>query len=1139
MAEGQYKFSIGLDDKQLEMDIKSASKLFDNLVKEAQKAGVKIDQSFKNPFKELAEKGVPKIDTSNVAQATTQFNGLNVATQQLVRELPAASMGLNTFFLAVSNNLPIFADQIKRVNEENKNLASQGKPTVSVLKQIATSVFSWQTYLVLGVTALSMYGKEIGKWVVSLFKGKKALDAIKNAERDLHEARMTGTVDAQEEATNLRLMVSAMQDATLSMDERKTTMQSLQDMYPEYFGNLTEEQMLYGDLTTSVESLIDRMVKLATARNAVNQIVKNEENKTLLKGTEGYVAYRNQLGLFRGSGHKKYKTTEDIVDPSGTKIGYRWIETDDESKSQGRTDAYKAFEKVQKDFLKNLKKGNKEQKAIYEQIVDEYDGNVEAYLDAIDESNKKLSKTAEGAVTDPGLKAAKAEAKRKQAEAERLERKAERKRKQAADATAKIAKDAVDARTDAIISAMEEGLAKEKAQINAEYDAKARDITEREGELKKLQGGKLTERQTADFASLRASNEAMRTNAIADAEEKATKKANEARDEALKDLADYYIQYGTIQEKILHTTEKYATLIANAKTEGERMSLEAERDAMLAEYQVAASEWAGELVDKTTVELNKMLADLKAQVDAKQATFDKMDSSGSEEAKRTQKEIAELTAKIAYLQLLLNKAGKSVSNNDWAEATQVFQGIANAANEAANGISTFDENMAYALRSVARLAGVATNVTASIQGLEKAFDATAKSVSALEKASAVLAVISAAIQAISFISNVFNENAEATRNAADALAEYESAIARINNASIGESYSNIFGKDEYGEFNARLKAVQEYSKALEDIKKKASKDVDYGWYITNKEKQDYNLRMAAGGVMDNTTFIADMRSGWQKFWGSDKNIKTTSLNEFYEGGVLNVDKLKAYYDTYKEYLTAEQQLLVEELINNGELLQENLDAITGYLQDKFGQMGNTISDALVDAFENGTDATEAMGDALSNILGDIAKDMAYSAFIQPLLDQANEQIDILTQKRAKGRISEEEYFEQLVNVGTTLMGNAAGAQEGYNQFMENLKWYAEQMGLDWPGTGGGSRDEGVARASQESVDELNGRATAIQSHTYAIMQSQAQLTRDAEDMLRHLANIDNHTNELHYIRQDMASMRSDINNIVTQGIITR
>ena len=1132
MAEGQYKFSIGLDDKQLEMDIRSASKLFDNLVKEAQKAGVKIDQSFKNPFKELAEKGVPKIDTSNVAQATTQFNGLNVATQQLVRELPAASMGLNTFFLAVSNNLPVFADQIKRVNELNAELAEQGKPTTSAIKQIVSSLFSWQTALVLGVTALSMYGKEIGKWVVSLFKGKDAIDAIKNAERDLHEARMTGTIDAQEEATNLRLMVSAMQDASLSMDERKTAMQSLQDMYPEYFGNLSEEQMLYGDLTTSVETLIDRMVKLSTARNAVNQIVKNEENKALLEGTEGYANMMSAYSAFAQSGGYKYSFRNSLgqdIKSKEKRSGY----------ANRKTPEFQALLDAQDDFLKELKNGNKEQKAQYDKIQDEYDGNVDAYLKAIDESNKKLTKTAKGAVTDPGLKAAEAEAKRKQAEAERLAREAEQKRKQAADATAKIAKDAVDARNDAIISAMEEGLAKEKAQINAEYDAKARDITERENELKKLQGGKLTERQMADFASLRASNEAMRANAIADAEEKATKQASDARDEALKDLADYYIQYGTIQEKILHTTEKYATLIANAKTEGERMSLEAERDAMLAEYQVAASEWAGELVDKTTGELNKMLEDLKSQVDAKQAIFNKMDSSDSEEAKNYRKQIAELTAKIAYLQSLLGKAGKSASDNNWAEATQVFQGIANAATEAANGIASFDENMAYALRSIAKLASVATNVTASIQGLKKAFDATAESVSALEKASAVLAVISAAIQAISFISNVFNENAEATRNAAEALAEYESAIARINNANISKAHSNIFGSDEYGEFSARLKAAQEYSKALEDTKKKAGKEVDYGWYLSNSERKDLNLRQSLG-VMDNTTFIADQRSGWQKFWGTgDKNIKTTSLDEFYEDGVLNVDKLKAYYDTYKEYLSSEQQLLIEELISNGELLQENLDAITGYLQDKFGQMGQTISDAFVDAFENGTDAAEAMGDALTDILEDIAEDMAYSAFIQPLLDQANEQIDALNKKRGSGKITEEEFFNQLMFIGTQLMENVSMSQEAYNEYMAAIKQAGEEQGLSmWDGSGG-NRETGIARASQESVDELNGRATAIQSHTYAIMQSQQQLTQDAADMLRHLANIDANTAELRTMRRDMALMRSDINSIVTQGIIMR
>lgn len=1120
MAEGQYKFIVGLDKAELARDIQEVSKQFEKLVKEVEKAGYKLDDSFKNPFDQFK---LPPDLPAKTDAVKAQFNGLNVATQQLVRELPAASMGLNTFFLAISNNLPIFADQVKRVNDENKNLASQGKPTVSVLKQIGTSLLSWQTGLVLGVTALSMYGKEIGKWVVSLFKGKDALDAIKVAERDLHEARMTGAVDAQEEATNLRLMVSAMQDASLSMDERKTAMQSLQDMYPEYFGNLTEEELYYGDLTTTVETLTDRLVKLATARNAVNQIVKNEENKALLKGTEGYTAYRNQLGLFRGSGHKKYKTTEDIVDPSGVKIGYRWIETDDESKSQGRTDAYKAFEKVQKDFLKNLKKGNKEQEAIYEQIIDEYDGNVEAYLKALDESNKKLTKTAQGTATDKGLKAAEKEAKDEKTKAERLERKAEQRRKQAETSSVKLAEDVVRARTEATISAMKDGLDKEIAQINADYDAKERDITERENELKKLQGGKLTERQTADFASLRASNEAMRANAIADAQEKANERLNDA-------LHDYYIQYGTLQEKILSTTEKYAILIANAQNEGQRMALEAERDALLAEYQVAASDWAKELADKTTVKLNKMLAKLEAEVKAKNEAFQALDSVDEGTRQDYLDTINKLNAQIVILKTKLSKA---VNDDNWAEATQVFQGIASSAREAADGIAGLDENLAYMLRSLADLAGVATNITASIQALGKA-------VKTVEKASAVLAVIGAVIQAISYIANVFNENAEATRNAAEALAEYESAIARINNASISESYSNIFGKDEYGEFSARLKAAQEYSKALEDIKKKASESIDYGWYRSNKEKQDFNLRMQAGGVMDNTTFIADMRSGWQKFWGSDKNIKTTSLDEFYENGVLNVDKLKAYYDAYKEYLTSEQQLLIEELISNGELLQENLDAITGYLQDKFGQMGQTISDALVDAFENGTDAAEAMGGALTDILEDIAEDMAYSAFIQPLLDIASEQIAELNQKRASGKITEEEFFNQLIGIGTQLMEQMSSGQETYNKYMEAVRRAGDEQGLSmWDGSESSSRDSGFARAPQESIDELSGRATAIQSHTYSIMQNQEQLTRDAEDMLRHLANIDTNTSELRYMRQDMAKMRSDINTIVTQGISMR
>ena len=133
MAEGQYKFSIRLDDEHLEQDVRRAASQYDKLVAAAKKAGLQTDDSLKNPFDNFLP---PKDLPQRTRAAAQSFNGLNMATQQLVRELPAASMGLNTLFLAMSNNLPIFADQIKQMNAANEQLRAQGKPTVSVIKQM-------------------------------------------------------------------------------------------------------------------------------------------------------------------------------------------------------------------------------------------------------------------------------------------------------------------------------------------------------------------------------------------------------------------------------------------------------------------------------------------------------------------------------------------------------------------------------------------------------------------------------------------------------------------------------------------------------------------------------------------------------------------------------------------------------------------------------------------------------------------------------------------------------------------------------------------------------------------------------------------------------------------------------------------
>lgn len=119
------------------------------------------------------------------------WDGLGFSITQVVRELPAAAVSLNTFFLGISNNIPMVIDEINRLKQANKALAAEGKPTVNITKQIISSLMGWNTWLVIVLTALSMYGKQIGEWITSLFKGKAAVisttKALSNVAEELEK----------------------------------------------------------------------------------------------------------------------------------------------------------------------------------------------------------------------------------------------------------------------------------------------------------------------------------------------------------------------------------------------------------------------------------------------------------------------------------------------------------------------------------------------------------------------------------------------------------------------------------------------------------------------------------------------------------------------------------------------------------------------------------------------------------------------------------------------------------------------------------------------------------------------------------------------------------------------------------------
>lgn len=229
----------------------------------------------------------------NVGNYASSWNGLNVQTQQLIRELPSLTMSFNQFFLAISNNLPMFADEIKRATDEFKRMKAEGQTAVPVWKQLLGSLFSWQSALVIGITLLSAYGDEIIDWVASLFKGKQEVKEITSAETNLANARRKGMSDSMKERTELELLYKATQDTSRSMKERNAAADELQKKYPAYFGNMSNEEILVGKAAQSYEQLRKELVANAIARAQLDKMTKiaSEREDSLLKRRVQYNTY--------------------------------------------------------------------------------------------------------------------------------------------------------------------------------------------------------------------------------------------------------------------------------------------------------------------------------------------------------------------------------------------------------------------------------------------------------------------------------------------------------------------------------------------------------------------------------------------------------------------------------------------------------------------------------------------------------------------------------------------------------------------------------------------------------------------------------------------------------------------------------
>lgn len=234
------------------------------------------------------------------------WDGLGISISQVVRELPAAAVSLNTFFLGISNNIPMVVDEINRLRKKNELLRAEGKETVSVTKSIVKSLFSWNTALVVLLTVFSMYGKEIITWIDRTFAGRDAAKSFEDALEDLNDELGKGSTGSYgQQIAVLRRLSENWKDLG---DNIKAQTQWIKDNGKEFsklgitIDSINDANNAFVDNTESVVAAYKARAKAEAALNVVSQQYQKllaAENKAELEKVREYGFFDKTINYFK------------------------------------------------------------------------------------------------------------------------------------------------------------------------------------------------------------------------------------------------------------------------------------------------------------------------------------------------------------------------------------------------------------------------------------------------------------------------------------------------------------------------------------------------------------------------------------------------------------------------------------------------------------------------------------------------------------------------------------------------------------------------------------------------------------------------------------------------------------------------
>lgn len=498
----------------------------------------------------------------NVGNYGKQWNGLSMSIQQVGRELPSLAYGPKVFFSAISNNIPILADEIKRARTEYKLLKESGQSAIPVWKQVVSSLFSWQTILTVGITLLTLYGDKIVDWVGSLFTVKKALSETYQSLEDYQKkvGETSGTV-----ISTLERLSQGWKRLGGDIDAQKKFILENKDAIDSMGVSVNDAAEAERLFNINKDTFIMGLLQRAKAASTM-ELAAEEYKKAVQKMMEADA--KSAEGVSFGDRFKswfvKSAAGEDL---SGTlqKADLSPEAFAKEKEENMRKEAESLFKSGTELVMKYAQFSEEERKTLesigIKTTQTMINGSIEAIEAAISlkqQALKKVTDHKEYKRIEAEIKVEQSKLKAITGEKDKITTSDKQKKQEEQLAEQLLSLHRQNQQDE--INLMREGTEKKLKQIDLDYQKQIDAIRKQEEEWSKAGNGKLTDKQAQKISEAYTNAESMRDKDISDVTEGQLKAEQQA-------LNDYLKEYGTFQQQKLAIAQEYAEKIRKAQEE--------------------------------------------------------------------------------------------------------------------------------------------------------------------------------------------------------------------------------------------------------------------------------------------------------------------------------------------------------------------------------------------------------------------------------------------------------------------------------------------------------------------------------------------------------------------------------------------